>query len=508
MLTGRARRRLGSRKDSGQPSALDRLRERDGLRLALLSCAQFVLVVDATIVLVSLPTISKDLHFNAGNLQWIITFYGLTFGGFLMLGGRAADVLGRRRMFMIGLATFAVMSAVCAVSQSQLMLIIGRAGQGLGAAMASPAALSLLTGTFPEGKKRNVALGVWSAVGASGGAAGNVLGGVITSTIGWRWIFTVNIPICAMVIVGSFLLLPVTRDKKRQPLDAAGALTVTVGLGSLIYALSAVEEHGLASPAAFLPLILSFVFLVAFGVIESRIAMPLLPYTLLNRPLVVGNVLLVLGSVAGSGTYYFASLFFQQVRGHSPMWTGFAFVPWAAAIVVCSLIASRTNHRFGGRPIATAGFAVLSLGCILIALALTSTSSYAEMLPAFLVIGIGSGFIGVTNTIAAMSGVDKRYQGVAAGLTNSSQRLGSAIGLAVLATVATGHINSLSRVGVSIGNAELSGYRLGIFVTGAIAFVGAIGAFIFVRSGPSGAADKGIPLEQESVILESIETSL
>lgn len=190
------------------------------------------------------------------------------------------------------------------------------------------------------------------------------------------------------------------------------------------------------------------------------------------------------------------------------MWTGFTFVPWAVTIVICSLIASRTNHRFGGRPIATAGFAVASLGCILIALALTKTSSYLEMLPALFVIGIGSGFIGVTNTIAAMSGVEKQYQGVAAGLTNSSQRLGSAMGLAVLATVATGHINSLSRVGVSIGQAELSGYRLGIFITGAIAFVGAIGAFIFVRSRTTGAAAEGIPIEQESVILESIETSL
>jgi EmrB/QacA subfamily drug resistance transporter len=469
------------------------LKERDGLRLGLLSCAQFVLVVDATIVLVSLPTISRELHFSQSNLQWVITFYALTFGGFLMVGGRAGDLLGRRRVFVTGLFLFAAMSALCALAQSPGMLIAGRAGQGLGAAMASPAALSLLTSTFPEGPKRNTALGVFTAVGASGATMGNVLGGVITSTIGWRWIFLVNVPICALVITCSFFILPASRDRTRQPLDAIGAITVTAGLGLFIYALAEIEQHGILSPSAIIPMCLAVVFIVGFVLREARFSAPLIPGSMLHRPLIVGNILLVLAFMTGPCVYYFTSLFFQDVQSHSPLWTGFAFAPWAATIACCSILASRSNARFGGRPIATVGFAAIAVGAVLIVAAMTETSTYLAILPGFLIIGAGNGFAGVTNTIAAMAGVDRHHQGAAAGLTNSSQRLGQAIGLSVLATIATGHINSLVASGSSELSAQLAGYRLGVLMAGGIALVGAVAAGIFIRSrrpDPQSASDE------------------
>ncbi len=456
----------------------DKLRQKSWLLLALLSCAQFVLVVDMTIVTVSLPSISHQLHFSQANIQWIITFYGLTFGGFLMIGGRSGDLFGRRKMFLAGLACFMTMSILCALAQNQAELIIGRAGQGLGAALASPSALSFLTMTFPDGAARNRALGVWSAVGASGATAGNVIGGVITSGPGWRFIFLVNVPICIVVIVMSLVVLPATPRRERQPLDLSGALFVTGGLGFLIYALGEIEQDGIRAPISYLSLVASVVLLVAFALRERRFASPLLPFALLKRPLVVGNVLLVASALVGSGTYYFASLYLQQVRGYSAMRTGFAVAPWAATIALCAILASRTNARFGGRRIAAGGFFFLSLGALLFALTDSVTASYLSLLPGFLIIGVGSGLSGVTNTIAAMAGVPRDQQGVAAGLTNSSQRLGSAIGLAILASVATSRIDAVRSAGGSPSSALASGYHLGLIVAAAVGAVAVLGALV------------------------------
>jgi EmrB/QacA subfamily drug resistance transporter len=430
---------------------------------------------------VSLPTIARDMNFSQGNLQWLITFYALTFGGFLMVGGRAGDLLGRRKTFVLGLSIFAVMSALCGLAQSSTMLILCRAGQGLGGALASPAALSLLTSTFAEGRERNFALGVWAAMASAGATTGNTIGGIITSTIGWRWIFFVNIPICAVVIVGALLLLPQQHSDVRPRLDILGALTVTAGLGLLILAASQVEEHGFSSLVSLLMLGGSLALIALFVLREANFSAPLLPFDIFRRSLVVGNCLIVLSAVCINATYFFTSLFLQQVRGHSAIWTGFAFAPWAAIIAFASIAASRSNLKFGGRKIAAAGFAITALGAAMIAMAVTGGSSYLEILPGFLVMGIGGGLTGVTNTIAAMSGIPKDKQGIAAGLTNSSQRLGSSIGLAVLATVATSRINHLVATGSSLESAQLGGYQMGILIVTAVAVVGAIGAVLFIR---------------------------
>jgi EmrB/QacA subfamily drug resistance transporter len=509
-IAASAVRSVTGRATHGAPEVVVELRERlgtarehSGLRLGLLSLAQFILVVDGTIVMVSLPTIAREMHFNSSNLQWLITFYGLTFGGFLMVGGRAGDLLGRRRTFVFGIATFAFMSAMCGLAQSSTMLIICRAGQGLGGALASPAALSLLTGTFAEGRERNVALGVWSAVASAGATTGNTLGGIITSTIGWRWIFLVNVPICALVIVGALVLLPRVQPEGRPRLDIPGAITVTAGLGLLILAASQIEEHGLANPSAIVMSLGSVALIGLFIRREANYSAPLLPFAIFRRSLVVGNCLLVLAAITGSATYFFTSLFLQQVRGHSAIWTGFAFAPWAAIIAVSSIVASRSNVRFGGRRIAAIGFVIVALGAGLIAAAVTGGSSYLEILPGFLIMGIGGGITGVTNTIAAMAGVPKDDQGIAAGITNSAQRLGSSIGLAILATVATGRINHLVASGSSAENAQISGYQLGILVVAALAVLGAVGALVFIRDRSTAEDDEELGAE---VIVEAVET--
>jgi EmrB/QacA subfamily drug resistance transporter len=433
--------------------------------ITLLCIVQFILVVDTTIVVVSLPSIAHDLHFDQENLQWIITVYALTFGGFLMVGGRAADLFGRRELLIAGLVVFVGSSMVCALAQNEAMLLIARAVQGLGGAMASPAALSLLTATFHEGIARNRALGMWSAVGQGGSIAGNILGGVLTSTAGWRWIFLVNVPICTAAVIGTILLIEKSPRGKRQALDLPGALTVTTGVGLLIFAFSEVETKGFGNPETIAAICGSAAFLAAFIAIEKRVSNPLVPLAIFRGRLAIGNLLVILGGPTIMGAYIFMSLYLQGVAGYSAIHTGFGFAPWAAAVGLSSIVVSRKIARYGVRLVTPIGY-LLTIGGLLLMMRIGPTGNYlGVLLPAFIVMGIGGGITGVSNSIVAMSGVARNVQGVAAGIMNSSQRVGSAIGLALLITVATARTTSLERLHVSSPLALISGYRVGMIVS-------------------------------------------
>jgi EmrB/QacA subfamily drug resistance transporter len=465
--------------------------------LGLLCLTQFMLVVDGTITTVALPTIGRDLHIGPGSLQWLVTVYGLSFGGFLMIGGRGADMFGRRRFMVGGLSLFVLSSMLCALAQSESTLIGARALQGLGAAMVSPSILSLLTATFAEGHARNRALGIWGAAGAAGATSGNVLGGILTSLAGWRWIFLVNVPIGVAVLLATLVLVPRTPRGPRQRLDLLGAVTVTAGLALLIYASSEIGGKGLRSSAAWPWLLAAVALLALFVVIERRVEDPLLRLSLLRRRGAVGNLLGMVAATCVIGPYFFISLFMQRSMGLSPIVTGFAFAPWAATIALGATLASRSARRFGVRRLTIIGFAVTALGITGLARISPTTTYAADLLPAFLLMGIGGGTATVCSTITAMSGIAPEEHGVGAALMNTSQRVGGAVGLGLLSAVSTSHASSLVDAGTSLSSATIAGYRLALYIALALGLSAAALAAVFLRE-PAQAALEAVDVSVEA----------
>jgi EmrB/QacA subfamily drug resistance transporter len=455
------------------------------LALALLAMAQFVVVLDASIVNVALPSIGTDLDFAQGDLSWVINSYTLFFGGFLLLGGRLADLLGRRRMFIWGMWLFAAASLAGGFAQSDIWLIIARAIQGLGAALISPAALAIVTTTFSEGAERNKALGVWGAVAGSGGAAGVLLGGILTETLGWEWVLFVNTPIGIAAALLAPRLLEDSRDESRGSFDVAGAVSVTAGLALLVYTLVDANDAGWGSTQTLVLGGLSIFLLALFLFIESRQRHPLMPFSIFRlRTLRGANVIGLLLGMSLFSMFFFISLYMQQVLGYEPLKAGLAYLPLALLIIVSAGVASQLVTRVGFKPTLVAGLLFVAAGLLWFGQVSAPGGGYVSdvLFPSMLAaIGLGLSFVPVT--IAAVTNVKPDEAGLASGLINTSQQVGGALGLAILATVATSTTDDVFASGERNPAVALTeGFQDAFLVGAGMAVLAAVLAAVLISS--------------------------
>jgi EmrB/QacA subfamily drug resistance transporter len=452
--------------------------------LILLCVAQFVVVLDASIVNVALPSIGNGLHFSEQNLPWILNAYVIAFGGFLLLGGRAADLLGRRRVFMAGLVVVAVASLAAGFAATQGQLIAFRAAQGLGAAIISPSALSIVTGMFQDGAERNKALGAWGAVAGSAGAVGVLLGGVLTDTLGWEWVLWVNVPVALIALAFTPGLIPESRSESvTRHFDAAGAVMITAGLSILAYALLDAGSAGWGSTKIVSLLVLSVLLMAAFIFIELRSKAPLVPFRIFrSRTLTGANVVSLLLAASLLSMFYFLSLYMQQVLHYSPIHAGLSYLPLAVTIIVAAGLGSQLVTRFGFKPVLAAGMLFVAIGLLWFSGVSVGGSFVSDILGPSLLAAIGLGFGFVTSTIAAVSGIEQREQGLASGLINTSQQFGGALGLAVLSTIATSRTGHLIASGSSPPNALNEGFQRAFLGGAVIATLGFAATLILIRT--------------------------
>jgi len=456
---------------------------RKWLALALLSAVQFMVVLDIAIVNVALPSIKIDLGFSQQNLQWVISAYALFFGGFLLLGGRAADLLGRRRLFLAGLVLFTLSSLLAGLAWSEGSLIAARSFQGLGAAVISPAALSILSTTFSEGRERNIALGVWGAVGGFGAAAGVLLGGVLTETLSWSWIFYVNVPVGVAAFFLAPRLLAESRDTTVKSFDALGAVLVTGGLVSLVYAITQSGTYGWGSARTIGVIAAGVALLGAFGLWERRHPEPLMRFGILRTKTVAGANVggLILGTATFS-LFLMLTLYMQQVLGYSPMKTGVAYLAVAGSAILWSGVAAQLVNRVGVKRVLVTGMVALTAGLVYFTQVSVHGTYVSDLLPGFLLVGVGLGFSFVPISIAALAGVRQAEAGLASGLFNTTQQIGGALGIALLSTIATSRTSHALADGTAAPSALVHGFT-GAFVVGAgIAAVGIVAALTLIRS--------------------------
>jgi EmrB/QacA subfamily drug resistance transporter len=443
----------------------------------LLGClAQFMVILDVSVVNVALPAIRNGLRFSEVDLQWVVNAYTVTFAGFLLLGGRAADLLGRRRMFVGGLVLFALASLAGGLADSQTVLIAARAVQGLGGAVIAPASLSILTTTFTETTARNRAVGIWGAMGGAGGAAGVLLGGVLTDVLGWRWILFINVPIGLIAAMAAQRLLVEGRDRSRaRNFDLPGALSATVGLSLVVLGIVRTDQTGWGSLPTLAVIAAGIALLVVFLVIEGRFASePLMPLRLFrSRTLRAANVVVLLVGGSSFGMWFFVSLYLQQVLGYSPIRAGLAFLPMTLCIVIFSTLVSRVVARFGAKPLLITGMSLVTLGLLWFTQISAHGDYVSDMLGASLVTAIGLGLSLVPATISAVAGVAPRDAGLASGVVNTSRLFGGALGLAILAAIATDHTNSVAHH-LSAHAALTSGFQLAFLIGAAFAFIGVL----------------------------------
>jgi EmrB/QacA subfamily drug resistance transporter len=436
--------------------------------LGLIGLAQFMVILDVTVVNVALPSIGKALSFGATELQWVVTVYVLFTGGLMLLGGRTTDLLGRRPVFLMGLLVFTAASLASGLAWSPLALIVARAAQGFGAALLLPSALAIITTTY-SGAQRTVALSIWGAIGSAGVAAGVLLGGVITTLLGWEWIFFINVPIGCVVAAGAVRLLPAGQPlpPARMKLDLLGAVTVMVGLVMLVYAVVGTAQHGWGSARTLLLLGVAGVLLVAFIGIERRGREPLVPPATWRVRSLVSSAAVMLGATGILvGTFYLNTLYLQNVLGYSALKTGLSFLPLALVIFVAAHLASHLLPHAGSRIVALAGLALMAGGALLLAAAPDHASYATDLLPGFLLLGAGVGLVFVAVTVTAMADVAHEQAGLASGIMTTAHELGAALGVAVLAAVA-----------IANGN-PVSGYGNGFLVAAAIAAVLAVVAAV------------------------------
>ncbi|UJA21695.1 MFS transporter [Thermoleophilia bacterium SCSIO 60948] len=467
--------------------------------LVLLCAAQFLVVLDASIVNVALPSIKEDLGFAQNDLAWVVNAYVLVFGGFLLLGGRLADIVGRRKIFMAGLVVFAVGSLLGGLSSSTGTLLAARALQGLGGALFSPAALAIITDLFREGAERNRALSAWGAVAGSGGAAGVLLGGVLTDSLGWEWVFFVNVPVAAVAVAATrTLITESTADGLGRSFDVAGAVTVTAGTSVLVFALVDASDAGWGSTQTILLLAAAAVLLAAFAVIELRRTQPLVPFGFFrNRTAAGSDVVALLVGAALFSMFYFVSLYLQQVLGYEPLTAGLAYLPLAVTIIISAGAASRLVARFGLRPVLGAGLVAVAVGLAWFAQVSPDGSYVADVLPASVVTALGLGLAFVPLTIGATSGVSEDEGGLASGLLNTAQQVGGALGLAVLVSVADSRSTEAAR---AAGNDPAAGPRIltegfqsAFWVGTGFAVAGLLALALLPRSADRPVAAEGAP---------------
>jgi EmrB/QacA subfamily drug resistance transporter len=466
-----------------QPTTQTDAGSRRWIGLAALCAAFFMVILDVAIVNVALPTIQVDLDFSRQNLQWVVSAYALAFGGLLLLGGRAADLLGRRRMFIAGIGLFALASLLAGLAWSEEALIVARALQGIGAAVMTPAALSILMTTFEEGAERNKALGIWGAVGASGGTVGVLLGGILTDTIGWEWIFFLNVPVGVLVIAAAPFLLRESRGHlAERRFDLAGALSVTAGIAVLVYALVEANDAGWASAQTLGLIAASAALLAAFTVIERRSSAPLVPFSIFRIRAVTGSNVagLALGA-AIFGMIFVLTLYMQQVLGYSPLETGLAWLAMALTALVSSIAASVIVTRVGARVPLAAGLLVGSVGLFLLARIPADGHYWADLFPGLIVFGLGLGTAFVAMSIGALEGVGERDAGLASGLSNTAQQVGGALGVAVLSTLAISRTEDVAGTAASPADALTEGFQVALYAGAGFAILGALAAALLIR---------------------------
>ena len=444
--------------------------------LVLICLAQFMVVLDATIVNVALPSIQKDLHLSEGSLQWIVNAYTLVFGGFLLLGGRAGDLLGRKRLFLLGLVIFTGASLLDGLASSEAMLIGSRALQGLGAALISPAALSIISTTFAEGAERARALAVWAAIAIGGSAVGLILGGALTQYFSWPWIFFVNLPVGVAAFILSLRYVPESRDvAAHRSYDIAGAVTVTGGLMALVYAIVDAQSAGWGSTRTLGFFAIAAVLLAAFVAIEVRAASPLVRLSIFRiRSLLTANVAMLLAMSGIFAMFFFNTLYLQRVLGYGPLEAGLAFLPFTAGIMLSASIASQLAPRIGVRPVAAAGFLLATSGLVLLTQLPVHGSYLTNVLPALVVSALGLGAVFMPLTLIATTGLDDEDQGLASGLFNTSQQVGGALGLALLSTLAT---SKTASAGGSPAHALVVGFHWA-FAAGALFCLAALAVMV------------------------------
>lgn len=454
--------------------------------LALLALSFFMVILDVTVVNVALPSLARELHFSANNLQWVITAYSITFGGFLLLGGRTADLFGRRRIFMTSVFFFAVASLLGGLAQNELWLIIFRSMQGLAAAFMTPTALSIVLTEFKEGPERNKALGVWSAVAASGAAVGVLLGGVLTEYLGWRWNFFVNVPVGLLVIIAASYLLPhhIGEEKKKLKLDQFGALAATAGLMALVFALSRVPVNGWGSGMVLGFLGLSAVLLAIFLRDEAKSDHPMLPLKLFrDRNVVGGNSIGLIIASSMFAMFFFMTLYVQTILGYSPIKAGVSFLIVPFVIAICAAIATQLVGKIGYKPLLIVGPILLGIGLLINANIIEVGGDYwHNVAPGLIVAGMGMGLSFVPLTLAATSGVAHEFSGLVSGVLNTAQQIGGAIGLAVLSAVANSTTKNALLSGTAVPQARIDGFQTGFKVAVLFALAALIVAAVVLRN--------------------------
>jgi EmrB/QacA subfamily drug resistance transporter len=481
----------------------NQMKRHPGLALAVIACAQLMVILDATIVNVALPTIHTALHFSASGLEWVVTAYALTFGGLLLFGGRTGDLFGKRRMFMIGIAVFAGSSLLCGLATDQAWLIITRGLQGAGGAIASPTALSLVAINFAEGTERNRAMGVYSAMSAVGGALGLLLGGVFTTYVSWRWIFFVNVPIGAL---GLIMAPRVLHESEPTPgrLDITGAITATAGMLSLVYGLTNAATHSWGSSGTILPLLAAGVLLASFVAVESRAASPLMPLAIFKARNRSGAYALMLClGVAVFGMFFFLTQYLQNVKGYSAVRTGLGFLPMSIGIMVAALTTARFVGRIGIRLPLTTG-PLMALGGMIWLTQLTPSTPFVEVIGPLVILALGMGQCFVPLTLTAVGGVAPSEAGLASALLNTGQQVGGALGLAVLGTVAISsarsyaHAHAHTLAGRTLINAAtVHGYTTAFTVAAGIVGFALIVSLIVLRAPRS--SPVGVPVADEAL---------
>jgi EmrB/QacA subfamily drug resistance transporter len=459
--------------------------------LALLCMTQFMVVLDASIVNIALPSIGEDVGISQENLSWVVNGYVLTFGGFLLLGGRMADLLGRRRIFMVGLMIVAVASLFAGFAPSEGALVAARAAQGLGAAIIAPSALSIVTTIFRDGSERNKALGAWGAVAGSGGAAGVLLGGVLTDGLGWEWVMWVNVPVALIVLALTPQLIPESRSASQtRHFDLAGAVTVTAGLSLLVYAIVDAESAGWGSAQTVGLLAAALALLGVFAAIELRSHAPLVPFRIFRKRTLTGAN--AVGFMVGGSLFamfFFITLYMQQVLDYSPIEAGLSYLPLAVSIILSAGLASQLVTRIGFKPVLAAGLVLVAGGLVWFSQISVDGGFTTDILGPSLLAAVGLGFAFVTTTIAAVSGIQDHEQGLASGLINTSQQIGGALGLAILATVANSRTDSvLADAGgnpEALPGALVEGFQSAFLGGAAIAVLGLVLTLILIRNSDS-----------------------